>query len=466
MEINKLLTLVGLTIANVAIAENMDERPNVLIILLDDAGYNDFGFMGSSDLETNQIDNLAAMGVIFSDGHVTATVSGPSRAGILTGRYQQRFGYECNLENEGGLALSEKTIGDVFKSVGYSTACLGKWHQGHTPEYHPNERGFDYFYGFLGGARSYFYKPKGDDRLNNKLNQLQKNGEAQKFDGYLSDVLADNAVQYMDSCEKPFLMYLAFNAVHTPMEAKKEDLKRYEGHPRQMLAAMTWAVDRSIGNIVEYLKKSKKLDNTLIFFLNDNGGALTNQSKNIPLKGFKSSKFEGGHRVPFFVVWGDKFKREEPYKGLVSSLDILATAAAAAKIDVRKLDKPLDGINLIPYLEGKKHGDPHKWLCWRMDNRAAIRAGDYKLIRVCKINDALYNIEKTIDESKNIVKSNPKKQAKLHKILEKWEEGIIDPLWFNKPWNAVIRENHRDLMNNREPQYLWPGQLPEDLKKM
>ena len=178
------------------------------------------------------------------------------------------------------------------------------------------------------------------------------------------------------------MMYLAFNAVHTPLQATQEDLARFKGHPRQLLAAMTWAVDRAIGKGINFLEASGQIDNTLVFFLSDNGGAHDNQSSNYPLKGFKGNKYEGGIHVPYFVVWKNHLQENTQFDGLASSLDIFATAAAAAGINTNSLAKPLDGVNLIPYLTQERQGNPHEKLFWRKDQMAAVRCGNYKLIRV------------------------------------------------------------------------------------
>ncbi len=436
------------------------KKPNVLIILLDDAGYNDFGFMGSKDLLTPNIDNLAASGVVFSDAHVSATVSGPSRAGLLTGRYQQRNGYECNLRDTLGLGLGEETIADIFKQYGYATAIFGKWHQGNDASYHPNQRGFEHFYGFISGSRSYFYKPDKDDKSGRHSN-LQLNGEQVSFDGYMTDVLADAASKYIveqTEKDKPFMVYLSFNAVHTPMEATQEDLDKFDGHDRQLLAAMTWAVDRGIGEVIKALKETGEYDNTLIFFLSDNGGAFNNQSSNYPLKGFKGNKFEGGHRVPFVMVYGDKVKGE--YKGLTSSLDILATAMSTANIDTQSLKNPLDGVNLMPYVKGEKENQPHSQLFWRKQDMAAARIGDYKLIRAKGVGERLYNLKDNLSETEDLQQQLPEKSAELNQALENWEKGLINPpLWEEGVWGDVTREIHRDLMENREVSVYSPEQL-------
>ncbi len=447
-------------------AEASDQQPNVIFIVLDDAGYNDFGFMGSADLQTPNIDQLAADGTIFTDGHVSASVSGPSRAGMLTGRYQQRSGYECNLDGDNGLDPSEKTMGDIFSEAGYKTACFGKWHQGAREEHHPNNRGFDYFYGFISGNRSYFYRPKSSDKAGSKQ-MLQLNGEKQVFDGYLTDVLADNAAQYFKEraqAKEPFMAYVAFNAVHTPMEAAAEDLARYEGHPRQTLAAMTWAVDRGIGQIVDQLKESGIYDNTLIFFISDNGGAHNNQSSNAPLKGFKGNKFEGGHRVPYFVVYGDKLKGGR-YDGLVSSLDMLPTACAAAGITPTGLKDDFDGVDIMPYLEGSESGEPHDILFWRKEEMAAVRMGDYKVIRVEEVGTRMYDLGSSLSEDLDIQSTHPEIYAEMIGKLEAWESGLVNPIiWNEGVWNLVTRQIHSDLMNNKPVSCFTPDEYKKLIK--
>lgn len=443
-------------------AENSLNKPNILVILLDDAGYNDFGFNGSKDLLTPNIDRLAADGTVFTDAHVSASVSGPSRAGILSGRYNQRCGYECNLGDTLGLGLNEETIADVFLRNGYNTSCFGKWHQGDAPEYHPNRRGFEHFYGFIAGSRSYFYRPNRDDKPGDVYN-LQYNGKQLSFNGYMTDVLADAAVDYLDKQKgsgKPFMMYLAFNAVHTPMEATKEDMARFEGHSRQKLAAMTWAVDRGIGKVVDKLKKEGMYENTLIFFLSDNGGAHNNQSSNYPLKGFKGNKYEGGIRVPFFITMGGKYKGT--FDGLSSSLDIFSTSIAAAGIDKESLKNPIDGVDLIPYISGEMSGNPHDILFWRKEKSSAVRMGDYKLISVEGLGQRLYNLNDNLGEDNDLRKINPELCKEMTDKYKEWEKGIIIPmLWDEGVWHEVTRETHRQLMNNEKVTVF----TPDDLKK-
>lgn len=423
-------------------------QPNVIVILIDDAGYVDFGFMGSEDLQTPNIDKLAKNGVVFTDAHVSATVCAPSRAGLITGRYQQRFGFEANGTAGIGLSDDVTTIADVFQKNGYNTYALGKWHLGEDVSDHPNQRGFKDFYGFISGSRSYF-----PIKNPSKNDMLQNNGERVIFDGYMTDVLGDQSLKYIeDSKEQPFFMYLAYNAVHTPMHAKKEDLKKFKNHPRQKLAAMTWSLDENIGKLTDKLEALGIRDNTIIYFLSDNGGAHNNQSKTGPLKGWKGNKFEGGHRVPFVMSWPSKIKGDEKFNGLTSSLDIFATSIAAANINENNLE--LDGVDLMPYLSKTKTGNPHKNLFWKKLEASAIRTGDYKMITLNNYGSVVYNLKEDLGESKNIIDSEISISENLEKTYKKWENTLMKPLWDEgENWLNVSNHIHQSLMENKKADY-------------
>ena len=439
-------------------AKTQTNSPNVLIILLDDAGYNDFGFMGSKDLKTPNIDSLASQSSLLTNAHVTASVSGPSRAGLLTGRYQQRFGAECNFDDTAGLALNEKTIADIFKSNGYKTSCIGKWHMGNGSKYHPNKRGFDHFFGFLAGSRSYFYNEKSADKPGNFQN-LQLNGVRQKFDGYLTDVLSNEANNFIQHTNEPFMMYLAFNAVHTPMEATEADLKLFKGHPRQTLAAMTWAVDRAIGMVISKLKSKGIFNNTLIFFLSDNGGAYENHSSNFPLKGLKGTKYEGGIRIPFFVKWGTRFENRK-FDGLSSSLDIFATSLDAAGINYKRVSPKLDGVSLIPYLQNKKSANPHQYLFFRKDKFSAVIYNNYKVVSISNVHDRMYDLNDGLKETEDLIHKEPKVYRKIMKAYKDWGKQMKTPLWLEpEDWNKVVYSMHDDMLNNRPIKVYNPSQL-------
>ncbi|MCY1720000.1 sulfatase-like hydrolase/transferase [Prolixibacteraceae bacterium Z1-6] len=440
---------------------NQNGKPNIIVLLVDDAGYADFGFMGCEDLQTPNIDNLASRGVVFTDAHVSASVCGPSRAGLITGRYQQRFGFECNPGDGAVLDSKEQTIAATLKKAGYTTAAFGKWHLGAKPGYRPTERGFDYYWGFLAGGRSYFPNPRQDVEGNTRA--ITENTTHVTFDGYLTDRLGEKAVDFIDrNKDNPFFIYWAPNAVHTPMEATEEDLKKFEGHPRQQLAAMTWALDRAVGNIVDKLEQEKLLDNTLIFFLSDNGGAHNNQSSCLPLKGWKGNEFEGGLRVAFFATWASKLKGGREFDGLSSSMDIFATSADAAGI--LEQCEGLDGVSLLPYLTGETEGEPHSELFWRKDQKAAARINDHKLIRVEQLPSVMYNLSEDISETNNLVDKNLEKLNELETKLSEWEKELMDPLWTEgHTWDTITWMIHQDLMNNREVRVKDPAQLKEYL---
>lgn len=451
----------------VAQKESRQDLPNILVILIDDAGYADFGFMGSEDLKTPHIDQLANEGVVFTDAHVSATVCAPSRAGLITGRYQQEFGFEANHtgdEHSGeiGLPLDVKTIADVLKIKSYKTYALGKWHLGHLEDDYPDNRGFDQFYGFLGGARSYF------PLKNPNFNQtLRENRTPVTFEGYLTDVITDKAISYIKaSKEEPFFMYLAYNAVHTPMHAKKDHLEKFKGHPRKKLAAMTWSLDENVGRINDCLKALNLEDNTIVFFLSDNGGAYSNLSSNGPLKGTKGNKFEGGHRVPFIMKWPKRLPSGVTYDGLTSSLDIFTTSIAAAGI---KNDKSwnLDGADLTSSVLSKSFKPPHQFLFWRKLQEYAVRFDNYKLVGLESYGTRLYDLNADLGETKNLSNSKVKISRKLSKAYKKWETTVMDPLWGEgDDWERVTFHIQKQLMDNAEVKYRHPSEMKKYLKKV
>ncbi|TKG94206.1 hypothetical protein EYV94_13035 [Puteibacter caeruleilacunae] len=434
-------------------------KPNIIVILADDAGYADFGFMGCDDLETPNIDRIANTGISFNDAHVTASVCSPSRAGLLTGRYQNRFGHESNLPPHNmGMDPKQHTIADALKSVGYKTAAIGKWHLGETDNYHPNNRGFDEFYGFLGGHRSYFHNKKED--ITGHPHAILHNHERVDFDGYLTDVFGDKAVEYIDQFkDNPFFIFLSFNAVHVPMDATQEDLNRYKDHPRQKLAAMTWAMDRSVGKVLKKLDQENLTDNTLIFFLSDNGGSPNNQSSCLPLKGHKGNKFEGGHRVPFAMCWPNKLPATTGYNGLTSSLDIAATIASITNVEKQYTDS-LDGVNLIPFLTTATNKSPHEKLYWKRDIMAASRYKNFKLIWLHNYGYKLYDLDKEINEYTDIKDQNPLLFETMKNELHSWNSQM-PKAWWPEPaeWQEVNQYLFEDLMENRPPRVKSPAAL-------
>ena len=419
------------------------QKTNIILLFADDAGYHDFGFQGSKTFKTPNLDRLASEGMVFKQAYTTAAVCGPSRAGLLTGMYQQKFGFEENnvpgymssssklMWDEMGLPLHLKTIADYLNPLGYKSIILGKWHLGHADKYHPLNRGFDEFYGFRDGARTFF-------TLNQKeayarpSKRIEKGfGNYQEPQKYLTDALADEACDFIErNKENPFFMFVSFNAVHTPLQATQEDLDKVKGltGKRKKLAAMTLALDRACGVILNKLKEHGLDKNTLVVFSNDNGGPAEAGTCNYPLSGAKSNNLEGGIRVPFIMKLPSVIKAGSEYDRPISLLDLLPTFVNAAGGNAAEIEA-LDGIDLIPYLTGENEADPHEMLFWKKENRGIIRKGDWKMLRFPDRPAELYNIREDITESNNLAYKHPDKVREMFKLLFEWEGELERPLW-------------------------------------
>lgn len=442
-----------------AVGPTISAKPNIVVIVADDAGYNEFSFHGSQLYSTPRIDSIATNGVKFTSGYVSGTVCSPTRAGILTGRYQNRFGHEFNIppvySEDNGLSLEETTIADVLKSDGYRTIALGKWHLGYAPKFHPMERGFTDYYGFLQGARSFFPLEKPT-----RLNQLLLNRDPvmpESFE-YMTDELGRAAADYITkSKNQPFFMYLAFNATHTPIHALESDIAEAEktSSEKIKLRAMTIALDRAVGTVLDTLEQESLIENTLLIFVNDNGGAAGHD--NSPLRGQKGQTWEGGMRVPFAMQWPAVLPRGVVYDAPVISLDIFPTAMAAAGV-IQSPGKPLDGSNLIPYLTEQPDQVPHKSLFWKNGSKWAVRQGDYKLVGgnpgQTANTIALYNLKSDISETTDISTSNPELVKTLTKDYQAWVRTHQPTPWGNGSTNeddedtkAKGRPNQRKRKN-------------------
>jgi len=414
--------------------------PNIVVIISDDMGYADIGCHGCKDIGTPNIDSVARKGIRFTNGYVSSPVCSPTRAGLITGRYQQRFGHEFNtgpppggLREDVGLPLTEVTIADVLKSAGYVTGAVGKWHLGLAPHFHPCKRGFDEFFGFVHGNHSFITSGLGT------FNPILRGTEPVDEKEYLTDAFSREAVAFIDRHhDEPFFLYLAYNAVHTPMQAPQ----RYKGgfehitNPkRRIYAAMLTAMDEGIGKVLAKLRELGLEEDTLLFFVNDNGGGPTaaNGSRNAPLRAAKGAMYEGGVRVPFMVQWPGCLEGGCVYDNPVIALDILPTAAVAAGAELPK-DRRLDGVNLLAYLSGRKKKAPHEILFWRSGKNHALRKGNYKLVKMGD-ETGLFDLASDIGESKDLKGERPDVLKEMEKTYEQWNSQMVEPAW-TEHWRA------------------------------
>ena len=446
------IALTGLVSAAGGLTAAELRKPNVIVIVADDMGYADIGVHGCKDIPTPNIDSLAKHGVRCSNGYVSHPYCSPTRAGLLTGRYQQRFGHEFNPgpptdRTPGvGLPLSETTMADRLKAVGYKTGLVGKWHLGHTDaEFHPLERGFDEFFGFLGGSHSYLRSGTGPTAIYRGREEVREKE-------YLTDAFAREGVAFIEKHKsEPFFLYWAFNAVHGPMEAAERYLKRFpdiKDPKRRTYAAMQAALDDGIGRGLAALREAGIEDDTLIFFISDNGGPESvNASDNGPFNGVKGTTYEGGIRVPFLVQWKGHLPGGVVYDRPVIQLDLLPTALAAAGARPDS-GAALDGVNLLPFLRGETSRAPHDALFWRFGGQMAIRMGDWKLAKAsagrgraggggaasrrekATVEGAmLFNLKDDPGEQTDVADEHPEKVKELAAAWRAWNAQLMDPRW-------------------------------------
>ncbi len=452
-------------------------RPNIVVILVDDLGYGELGCQGNHEIPTPHIDSIAANGVRFTAGYVTASYCSPSRAGLMSGRYPARFGYDFNPvghyneDRDAGLPLSERTLSEHLRDAGYATALIGKWHLGGHATYHPLRHGFDEFYGFL--HEGHFFVPppyrgvttmlrrkrlpdgglgrwvRDDGKLIHSThmghnepaydanNPILRGGQPTLESAYLTDAWTREAIEFIErNKSRPFFLYLAHNAVHSPLQGADAYMERF-GHiedvHRRIFAAMLSNLDDSVGAVLRRLRDRGLEENTLVFLLSDNGGPTRElTSSNKPLRGGKGDVYEGGIRVPFLVQWKGTLPAGKTYERPVISLDIYATALAVAGVPAPR-NRPPDGVDLLPYLSGENTGAPHDVLFWRMGTRTAIRAGDWKLLRNPRRGGnaewQLYDLKNDVAESKNLIEKHPHKARELETIWKRWNNQMLEPAW-------------------------------------
>lgn len=426
-------------------------KPNLVVILADDMGYGDIGCYGSPDVPTPNIDALARSGVRFTDGYVSAAVCSPSRAALLTGRYQHRFGHEFNsgaVEREAqigfGLPKSETILPAYLRAHGYKSGMYGKWHLGVNAGYHPLERGFDEFVGFLPGgddfvtertpgARVVASDTYADKAPAKRAAPILRGREVLNDDRYLTELLSAEAVDFIDRNQKnPFFLYMPFNAIHTPLQATEKYVARFasmKNEKHKMLAAMTAALDESVGAILTKLRETRLEKDTMVVFLSDNGcPEQTGAGTNGPLNGEKVTYFEGGIRVPFMMRWTGHLPAGQTYRHPVVSRDILPTFMAAAGIPLPSA-KVFDGVNLLPYLTGKDKQAPHDILFWRAGSARAVRKGKWKLLEFGDSYTKLFDLAEDLGETKDLSAQRPDIVKELQISWKNWSNSMRPAAW-------------------------------------
>ena len=426
-----------------------EDKPNIVIILSDDQGYADVSYNPHSppEVSTPNIDALAHSSIICTQGYTSGHVCSTTRAGLMTGRYQQRFGIYTAGEGGSGVPLDEVFIPQRLKPGGYVSGALGKWHLGLTKEYHAMNRGFDEFYGFMGrGAHPYFDHSDMEHPIYRGLKPI-------KEEGYLTTRITEEAVDFIDRHkEDPFFLYVAYNAVHSPPEAPEEDIKNVTGDKkRDTLMAMIKHLDLGVGEIVNSLKKHDLFDNTLLIFLTDNGGSGAMSANNAPLRGFKQMDYEGGVHVPFVVSWPDQLKGGKKCDVPMWSIDLFATALDAAGLPMPK-DKALDGKSILPALKGRtdKLHDELYWSSAGEKGKWAIRSGNWKLVAEKKRIE-LYNLKKDLSETTDLAAKYPKVVSELTAKYNAWLDEMADPMSKQpKRWSNATVEPAKKMSNKEK----------------
>ncbi len=418
--------------------------PNIVLILADDLGFADVGMHGCPDIPTPNIDSIASDGVRFTQGYSSHPFCSPMRAGLMSGRYQHRFGYVNNVaydphNDRMGLPESETTVAARLKSAGYRTGMVGKWHLGAAANFHPLKRGFEFFYGFLGGGHDYFTVDTTTKLHENYKAALDDNGQPVGLDGYLTEVLTDQAMRFIDSVEttEPYFAYVAYNAPHTPMQAPKEKIRQFDSikNPkRRTYAAMVSSMDDQIGRLLAKIEQRGQTENTIVYFLSDNGGPeQANASDNGPLRGQKGDVYEGGIHVPFAMRYPAKVAAKTVCELPVISLDIAATSLAEAGFSIGQNasgKRQLDGANLITIARGEAVDADSRTLFWHnTDTRAvAVRRGSLKWLRA-EGETGLYDLDTDLGETDNRRDASPKVVQELSEIFRQWNSENQPPLF-------------------------------------
>ena len=431
-----------------ALAAAEPERPNVLILVSDDQGYHDAGFQGSSEIKTPHLDRLARSGIRCTNGYASHPFCSPTRAGLLTGRYQARFGHEYNpvydpLDSREGLPLSQRLLPSYLHAAGYRTGWVGKWHLGSSPSHLPSTRGFEETYGFVGGGHRYQnWEPNGRQYT---LPLTRQGKPLEEVPSHLTTAFGAEAAAFIRRhSPEPWLLYVAFNAPHTPHEPTAEREARFAtitNPARRRNLAQISLLDDAVGAITAALRDSHQAERTLVFFVGDNGGSVQNGGDNSPLRGQKGALDEGGVRVPYLVSWPQHLPAGDTFDAPVSTLDIFATALHVAGVPLPD-DRIYDGVNLIPHLTGKPSEPPHQELYWRLQQKngasLAMRSSGWKLIRPAAGPLELYDLSTDVGETKNLAAEQPEVARQLNQALTIWNAQLVEPAF---PGSSVKNED-------------------------
>ncbi|WP_209331823.1 sulfatase-like hydrolase/transferase [Lunatimonas salinarum] len=421
------------------------EPPNLILILVDDLGYGDLGMHGSKQIPTPNIDRLGAEGIVFKTAYVSSTVCAPSRAGLLTGKNQLRFGFNNNFgpDQPGfdpefkGLPLSETTIADRLGELGYTTGLIGKWHLGEKPQFHPLKRGFEEFWGFLGGGHNYFEaEADGEDLLSPIYCNYKTPGPLT----YMTDDIGNESVDFIRRHkDSPFFLLTSFNAPHSPMQARSDDLTLFthiEDELRRTYCAMVYRLDQNVGKMLDALQSEGLEENTLVVFLSDNGGPtvdpIANGSINAPFRGQKTTLLEGGIRVPFIVKWPRELNTGVEISEVVSALDIFPTFVRAAGGSVSSKEE-LDGMDLLPFLTGSGKTIPSRPMKWGYTVSMAYRLGNWKLIRLPDRLPMLFDLSTDMAETNNLALIHLDRTKAMLQELGDWDHRLPQPLFLEPP---------------------------------
>ncbi len=426
-----------------SIAKAPARPPNVVLIVADDLGFADLGIHGATDLRTPNIDALARQGVRFTDAYMVSSLCAPSRAGILTGRYPQRWGLEFNPprsdDSTFGIPYNVPTLGESLKALGYRTALIGKWHLGFVAKHAPNARGFEEFYGFMGPSHRY-----DRNQMIDVGEKLVHNGSVIEDKGYLTDAFAAEAERFVRAKDsKPFFLYLPFSAVHGPIYADSAHLARVGNGVtgvRRTYAAALLAMDDAVGRLLRALDQTGQAANTIVVFVSDNGGDLdAKAASNTPLRGRKGQIYEGAIRVPFIVRWPGHLTPGTSFTKPISALDLAPTLTAAA--GAVPAPGAYDGVNLLPFVTGAGASTtaPHASLFWRLGEVSAVRTGNWKLVATESGGTALYDLASDIGERRDVSASQKSVVKEMQTAYASWASQQQPPRWGHDPTEPTLK---------------------------